>query len=69
MNYDFRDSNVGFKTQHIPKIDMRKFDLHDVPHTQGTNCIFILEQNHFVWYRWFVLINQLSLGQFLWKNW
>ena len=50
MIYDFRDSNVGFKTYHIPKIDMMKFDgkdsitwilqmeqyfdLHDVKHTQ-----------------------------------
>ena len=29
-NYDFRDSNVGFKNQHIPKIDMRKFDGKDM---------------------------------------
>ena len=26
MNYDFGDSNIGFKNHHIPKIDMRKFD-------------------------------------------
>lgn len=26
MKYDFRDSNIGFKTHHIPKIDMKKFD-------------------------------------------
>ena len=26
VNHDFIDSNVGFKTQHIPEIDMRKFD-------------------------------------------
>ena len=29
VNHDFIDSNVGFKTQHIPKIDMRKFDGKD----------------------------------------
>ena len=49
-NYDFIDSNVGFKNHHIPKINMRNFDgndlvtwilqmeqyfdLHDVQHTQ-----------------------------------
>jgi len=26
VNRDFIDSNVGLKTHHIPKIDMRKFD-------------------------------------------
>ena len=26
VNHDFIDSNVGLKTHHIPKIDMRKFD-------------------------------------------
>ena len=26
VDHDFIDSNVGFKTHHIPKIDMRKFD-------------------------------------------
>jgi len=25
MNYDFRDTNVGFITHHIPNIDIRKF--------------------------------------------
>ena len=30
MNYDFKDSNVGFKDHHIPKIDMRKFDGKDM---------------------------------------
>jgi len=30
MNYDIRDSNVGFKNRHIPKIDMRKFDGKDL---------------------------------------
>ena len=29
MNHDFRDSNVGFKNHHIPKIEMRKFDGKD----------------------------------------
>ena len=50
MNQDWRNSNFGLKTNHFPKIDMRKFDgkdpitwilqmeqvfdLHDVRHTQ-----------------------------------
>jgi uncharacterized protein YlaN (UPF0358 family) len=50
MNQDWRNSKFGLKTNHFPKIDMRKFDgkdpiiwilqmekffnLHDVPHTQ-----------------------------------
>jgi hypothetical protein len=50
MNQEWRNSNFGLKTNHVPKIDMRKFDgkdpikwilqmeqlfdLQDVPHTQ-----------------------------------
>jgi hypothetical protein len=50
MNQEWKNSNFGLKTNHVPKIDMRKFDakdpitwilqieklfdLHDVPHTQ-----------------------------------
>jgi hypothetical protein len=50
VNQEWRNSNFGLKTKHIPKIDMRKFDgkdpitwilqmeqffdLHNVPHTQ-----------------------------------
>ena len=29
VNHDFIDSIVGFKTDHVPKIDMRKFDGKD----------------------------------------
>ena len=29
VNHDFIESNVGLKTHHIPKIDMRKFDGKD----------------------------------------
>ena len=29
VNHDFTKSNIGLKTQHIPKIDMRKFDGKD----------------------------------------
>ena len=29
VNHDFINSNVGLKTHHIPKIDMRKFDGKD----------------------------------------
>jgi hypothetical protein len=50
VNQEWRKSNFGLKTNHVPKIDMRKFDgkdpitwilqmeqffdLHNVPHTQ-----------------------------------
>jgi hypothetical protein len=50
VNQEWRNSNFGLKTIHVPKIDMRKFDgkdpitwtlqmeqffdLHNVPHTQ-----------------------------------
>jgi hypothetical protein len=50
MNQEWRNSNFGLRTNHVPKIDMRKFDgkdpitwilqmeqlfdLHNVPHTQ-----------------------------------
>lgn len=50
FNHDFVDSNIGLKTHHVPKIDMRKFygknpvtwilqmeqyfDLHNVKNTQ-----------------------------------
>ena len=30
VNHDFRDSNFGLKTNHIPKINMRKFDGKDL---------------------------------------
>ena len=30
VNGDFINSNVGLKTHHIPKIDMRKFDGKDI---------------------------------------
>ena len=32
VNHDSIDSNVGSKTHHIPKIDMRKFDGKDPQH-------------------------------------
>jgi hypothetical protein len=50
VNQEWRNSNFGLKTNHVPKIDMRKFDgkdpitwilqmeqffdIHNVPHTQ-----------------------------------
>ena len=30
VNHDFIDSNIGLKTHHVPKIDMRKFDGKDL---------------------------------------
>jgi len=69
INYYFRDSNVGFKNHHIPKINMRKidgkdlvtwilhmeqyFDLHDVQPPQKV-CISYL---------------YLELNQFVWYRW
>ena len=29
LNHDFREYNIELKTNHIPKIDMRKFDCKD----------------------------------------
>jgi hypothetical protein len=69
VNQEWRNSNFGLKTNHIPKIDMRKFDgkdpitwilqmekffdLHNVPHTQK------------------VRIDSLYLepNQFVWYRW
>jgi gas vesicle protein len=69
VNQEWRNSNFGLKTNHIPKIDMRKFDgkepitwilqmeqffdLHNVPHTQ------------------IVRISSLYLepNQFVWYRW
>jgi hypothetical protein len=57
MNQEWRNSNFGLKTNHIPKIDMRKFDgkdpitwilqmekffdLHNVPHTQKVRIAYL----------------------------
>jgi gas vesicle protein len=69
VNQEWRNSNFGLKTNHVPKIDMRKFDgkdpitwilqmeqffdLHNVPHTQK------------------VRISSLYLepNQFVWYRW
>ena len=69
MYYDFKDSNVGFKTHHILNIDMRKFygkdmvtwilqmeqyfDLHDVQHTQKVHITSLY----------------LEPNQFVWYRW
>jgi hypothetical protein len=39
FNHDFIDSNIGLKTHHVPKIDMRKFDGKD-----PVTCILQMEQ-------------------------
>ena len=69
VNHDFIDSNVGLKTHHVPKIDMRKFDGKD-PAT------WILQMEQF-----FDLKNlqntqkvrmatlYLELNQFVWYQW
>jgi hypothetical protein len=35
MNQEWRKSNFGFNTNHVPKIDMRKFDGKDHVRTQS----------------------------------
>jgi hypothetical protein len=69
MNQYWRNSNFGLKTNHFPKIDMRKFDgkdpitwilqmeqffdLHDVPHTQKVQIASLY----------------LEPNQFVWYRW
>ena len=51
VNHDFIDSNVGLKTHHVPKIDMRKFDVKDpVTWIRVRIATLYLEPNNFVWY-------------------
>ena len=58
VNQEWRNSNFGLKTNHVPKIDMRKFDgkdpvtwilqieqffdLHNVPHTQKVELLLYI---------------------------
>jgi hypothetical protein len=69
VNQEWRNSNFGLNTNHIPKIDMRKFygkdpntwilqmeqffDLHNVPHTQKVRIVSLY----------------LEPNQFLWYRW
>jgi hypothetical protein len=69
VNQDWRNSNFGLKTNHVPKIDMRKldgkdpitwilqmdqfFDLHNVPHTQKVRIASLY----------------LEPNQFVWYRW
>jgi hypothetical protein len=69
MNQEWRNSNLGLKTNHFPKIDMRNFDgkdpitwilqmekffdLHDVPHTQKIP----------------ISSSYLESNQFVWYQW
>jgi hypothetical protein len=69
VNQEWRNSNFGLKTNHIPKIDMRKFDgkdpitcilqmeqffdLHNVPHTQKVRLASLY----------------LEPNQFVWSRW
>jgi len=69
MNRNWIDSNFGLKTNHIPKIDMRKFDgkdpvtwilqmeqffdLHEVQHTQKVRIAYLY----------------LEPNQFVWYRW
>jgi hypothetical protein len=69
MNQYWRNSNFGLKTNHFPKINMRKFDgkdpftwilqmeqlfdLHDVPHTKKVRIVYLY----------------LKANQFVWYRW
>jgi predicted phage-related endonuclease len=69
VNQEWRNSNFGLNTNHIPKIDMRNFygkdpntwilqmeqffDLHNVPHTQKVRIVSLY----------------LEPNQFLWYRW
>jgi hypothetical protein len=69
VNQEGRNSNFGLKTNHVPKIDMRKFDgkypitcipqmeqffdLHNVPHTQKVRITYLY----------------LEPNQFVWYLW
>ena len=69
VNHDFIDSNIGLKTHHVPKIDMRKFDGKD-------HVTWILEMEqyfdlHNVKNTQKVRIATLYLepNQFIWYQW
>jgi gas vesicle protein len=69
VNQEWRNSNFGLKTNHVPKIDMRKFDgkdlitwilqmeqffdLHNVPHTKKVRIASLY----------------LEPNQFVWYQW
>jgi hypothetical protein len=69
VNQEWRNSNFGLKTNHIPKIDMRKFDgkdpitwilqmeqffdLHNAPHTKKVRIAYLY----------------LEPNQFVWYRW
>jgi predicted phage-related endonuclease len=69
VNQEWRNSNFGLKTNHVPKIDIRKFDgkdpitwivqmekffdLHNVPHTQKVRIASLY----------------LEPNQFVWYRW
>jgi hypothetical protein len=69
VNQEWRNSNIGLKTNYVPKIDMRKFDgkdpitcmlhmeqffdLHNVPHTQKVQIVSLY----------------LERNQFVWYRW
>ena len=85
VNHDFIDSNVGLRTHHVTKIDVRKFDgkdpatwilqmeqffdLNNVQkHKRYVLQLYIWNQISLYGINGFVLVNNLSLGQFLRKN-
>ena len=45
VNQEWRNSNFGLKTNHVPKIDMRKFDGKD-PITWSNSLIYIMCHIH-----------------------
>jgi len=84
VNHDFIDSNVGLKTHHIPKIDMRKFDGKHLTHgyyRRSNFSISIMCKTHKRYILQLYIWNQISLygidgfafvkklsRQFLWKK-
>ena len=76
MNQEWRNSNFGLKTNHIPKIDItwilqmeQFFHLHNVPHTQKVQISSLyLEENQFVWYRWLCSCKSCHLVNFHGRN-
>ena len=87
VNHDSVDANVGSKTHHFPKINMRKFDgkdpatwilqmeqffdLNNVQNTQKVlmATLYLETKSVCMVSMAFALVNNLSLGQFLRKNW
>jgi hypothetical protein len=76
MNQEWRNSNFGLKIDHIPKINMRKFDsknpitwilqmeklfdVHDVPHTQKGTNCFFIFRTQSIFVVSMALFSQIT---------